>query len=218
MEGNMQEAEGVRINLISSRKLDSMSSDQKLAFILGEVRKGVVLVLERGLTAVEEINLIKSTMSAIDQDTFIGIEMQSYSSDDIRRGSWLDKLLRRVKLPRMTVIGPADMLQTIHKDGSMVQAMILTSKRIISESSEDQAPLAKPVGEEQEPGSQSEDTESEDLEIEDSENDKLNDENEDMHPLEESEPADDLDDGFSEDDRDDQDSPGFIYKKVKDEE
>ena len=132
MEGNAQEAEGVLINLISSRKLDQMSSDQKLGFILDEVRRGTVLVLERGLTAIEEINLIKATMSAIDQDTFIGIEMQSYSSDDIRRGSWLDKLLRRVKLPRMTVIGPADMLQTIHKDGSMVQAMILTSKKIIN--------------------------------------------------------------------------------------
>ena len=119
---------------------------QKLAFILEEVRRGTVLVLERGLTAIEEINLIKATMSAIDQDTFIGIEMQSYSSEDIRRGSWLDKLLRRVRLPRMTVIGPADLLKTIHKDGSMVQAMILTGKKIISEAG-NAPPLAVPVEE-----------------------------------------------------------------------
>ena len=142
----VQEQEGVRINLISSRKLDDMTSEQKLAFILEEVRRGTVLVLERGLTAIEEINLIKATMSAIDQDTFIGIEMQSYSSEDIRRGSWLDKLLRRVRLPRMTVIGPADLLKTVHKDGSMVQAMILTGKQILSEPGE-APPLAKPVGE-----------------------------------------------------------------------
>jgi hypothetical protein len=210
MEGNLQEAEGVRINLISSRKLDSMSSDQKLAFILDEVRRGTVLVLERGLTAVEEINLIKATMSAIDQDTFIGIEMQSYSSDDIRRGSWLDKLLRRVKLPKMTVIGPADMLQTIHKDGSMVQAMILTSKRIISETSEDSAPLATPVGEGQE---------TLEVESDDSEGEEQSDENSEISSLpEESENTESPDEEPIEGAGSDQDSPGYIYKKIKDEE
>ena len=53
MIGNEEEPEGVLINLISSRKLDEMSSDEKLTFILDEVRRGTVLVLERGLTAIE---------------------------------------------------------------------------------------------------------------------------------------------------------------------
>lgn len=209
MEGNAQEAEGVRINLISSRKLDQMSSDQKLGFILDEVRRGTVLVLERGLTAVEEINLIKATMSAIDQDTFIGIEMQSYSSDDIRRGSWLDKLLRRVKLPRMTVIGPADMLQTIHKDGSMVQAMILTSKKIINEPSEDAAPLATPVGESELEGEDEDSVEVEEIVEEGSENEPSPDD---------LEADDDQPEPPLEDNEEDQEATGYIYKKVKDEE
>ncbi len=209
MEGNAQEAEGVLINLISSRKLDQMSSDQKLGFILDEVRRGTVLVLERGLTAIEEINLIKATMSAIDQDTFIGIEMQSYSSDDIRRGSWLDKLLRRVKLPRMTVIGPADMLQTIHKDGSMVQAMILTSKKIINEPREDAAPLATPVGE-----SELEEEDEDGVEVE-----EIVEEGSEDEPLpDDLETDDDQPEQPIEDDEEDQEASGYIYKKVKDEE
>jgi hypothetical protein len=131
------EETGVRINLISSRKLDSMSSEEKLRFILDEVKRGSVLVLERGLTAVEEIDLIKSTMSEIDHQTFIGIEMQSYSSDDVRAGSWFSKLLGRTNVPRMSVIGPANLLKTIQKDGNMIQAMILTGKSIMNDESED---------------------------------------------------------------------------------
>jgi hypothetical protein len=121
---------GVRINLISSRKLDSMSSQEKRRFILDQVKNGTVLVLERGLTAVEEIDLIKSTMSEIDHETFIGIEMQSYSSDDLATQTWLSRVLGRTKVPKMSVIGPANLLKTIQKNGNIIQAMILTGKSI----------------------------------------------------------------------------------------
>ncbi len=205
-----QESEGVKINLISSRKLDDMSSDEKLTFILDEVRRGTVLVLERGLTAIEEINLIKATMSAIDQDTFIGIEMQSYSSEDIRRGSWLDKLLRRVRLPRMTVIGPADLLKTIHKDGTMVQAMILTGKKIISEQG-DAPPLAVPV---EEVEAETEDLSSaEPDDIEEREEPQEN-EPEDL----EGETRDNEDSDTSEDAENDNERRGYINKRIKEEE
>jgi len=127
---------GVKINLISRRKLDTMSSEEKLRFILDEIKKGTVLVLERGLTAVEEIDLIKATMNEIDHETFIGIEMQSYSSDDLETESWFTKLLGRAKVPRMSVIGPANLLKTIHKNGTMVQAMILTGKSVVDNISE----------------------------------------------------------------------------------
>ena len=92
-----------------------------------------MLVLERGLTAAEEAELIKITMANIDQETFIGIEMQSYSHEDVKRGNWLSKLLRRKQQPRMSVIGPADLLKTIHKDGNMIQTMILTRETIVGE-------------------------------------------------------------------------------------
>ena len=138
---------GVRINLISSRKLDTMTSEDKLRFILDEVKRGTVLVLERGLTAVEEIDLIKATMSEIDHQTFVGIEMQSYSSTDLATGSWLDKLLGRTKVPRMSVIGPANLLKTIYKDGSMIQAMILTGETIVSGTPSEAGDVQLPAGE-----------------------------------------------------------------------
>jgi hypothetical protein len=129
----MEKGGGVRINLISIEMLAELSANQKIGFILNEVKHGNVLVLEQGLTAEEEAELIKTTMSSIDQDTFIGIEMQSYSREDVRKGSWLDKLLRRKQPPRMSVIGPAALLRTVHKDGNVIQAMILTHDTIVDE-------------------------------------------------------------------------------------
>jgi len=134
---------GVNINLISIERLAQFSSRDKIRYILREVKRGNVLVLEQGLTAQEEAELIKTTMSDIDQDTFIGIEMQSYSQEDIKKGSWLSKLLRRKQPPRMSVIGPADLLRTIHKDGNMIQAVVLTQEDVGDGNSKSRPPPPK---------------------------------------------------------------------------
>lgn len=134
----MEQMAGISINLISIERLTQMGSRDKIRFILNEVKRGKVLVLERGLTAREEAELIKTTMANIDHKTFIGIEMQSYSQEDVKKGNWLSKLLRRKQPPRMSVIGPADLLKTIHKDGNMIQAMILTRESIVGEKSVEQ--------------------------------------------------------------------------------
>jgi len=97
-----------------------------LDFILKEVQKGKVLVLEQGLTSMEQTNLIEHTMREIEQDTFIGIEMEGYNED---RPTFLQKLLGKMKKPRMTVIGPADLLKTIRKDNNMIQTRIIPGKR-----------------------------------------------------------------------------------------
>ncbi len=135
---------GISINLISIERLTTLSSRDKIHFILNEVKRGKVLVLERGLTAEEEAELIKITMANIDQDTFIGIEMQSYSQEDVKKGNWLAKLLRRKQEPRMSVIGPADLLKTIHKDGNMIQTMVLTKETIIGEEKKNQNNMLPP--------------------------------------------------------------------------
>ena len=135
---DMEQMAGISINLISIERLTQMGSRDKIRFILNEVKRGKVLVLERGLTAREEAELIKTTMANIDHKTFIGIEMQSYSQEDVKKGNWLSKLLRRKQPPRMSVIGPADLLKTIHKDGNMIQAMILTRESIVGERSSEQ--------------------------------------------------------------------------------
>ena len=117
---------GISVNLISRQKLEELSSNEKLDFILKEVQKGKVLVLEQGLTSMEQTNLIEHTMREIEQDTFIGIEMEGYNED---RPTFLQKFLGKMKKPRMTVIGPADLLKTIRKDNNMIQTKIIPGKR-----------------------------------------------------------------------------------------
>jgi uncharacterized protein len=122
---------GININLVSKDKLIAMSPTEKLRFILDEVRGGKVLVLERGLTPTEEAKLIEATMAEIDQNTFIGIEMQSYGAE---KQSKFQKLMNGAKpaRPRMAVIGPANLLKTIHKDSQQIQAQILAAEGIVA--------------------------------------------------------------------------------------
>ncbi len=117
---------GISVNLISRHKLEELSSNEKLDFILKEVQSGKVLVLEQGLTSMEQTSLIEHTMREIEQDTFIGIEMEGYSED---KPTFLQKFLGKMKKPRMTVIGPADLLKTIRKDNNMIQTKVIPGKR-----------------------------------------------------------------------------------------
>jgi hypothetical protein len=64
-------------------------------------------------------------MKEIEQDTFIGIEMDGYGED---KPSFIQKILGVMKKPRMTVIGPADLLKTISKDSHIIQTMIIAGK------------------------------------------------------------------------------------------
>jgi len=114
--------DGISVNLVSRDKLDEFSSTEKLNFILKEVKKGKVLVLEQGLTPFEQTELIEHTMKEIKQDTFIGIEIEGYSQD---KQTFIQKLFRIIKKPRMTVIGPADLLKTVRKDSNMIQTRII---------------------------------------------------------------------------------------------
>jgi hypothetical protein len=118
----IKKSEGISVNLVSRQKLDELSSDEKLKFILKEVQKGKVLVLEHGLTPMEQTELIEHTMKEIKQDTFIGIEIEGYGED---KSSFIQKILGIIKKPRMTVIGPADLLKTIRKDNNMIQTRII---------------------------------------------------------------------------------------------
>jgi len=112
----------ISVNLISRDKLDDFSSTEKLNFIIKEVKKGKVLVLEQGLTPFEQTELIEHTMKEIKQDTFIGIEIEGYSED---KPTIFQKIFKIIKKPRMTVIGPADLLKTIRKDNNMIQTKII---------------------------------------------------------------------------------------------
>jgi len=116
---------GISVNLISRHKLDELSSDEKLKFILKEVQNGKILVLEHGLTPMEQTSLIENTMKEIEHDTFIGIEMEGYAED---RPTFIQKILGVIKKPRMTMIGPAHLLRTVRKDSNIIQTMIIPGK------------------------------------------------------------------------------------------
>jgi hypothetical protein len=113
---------GIAFNLISRQKINGLTSEEKLNFILKEVKNGKILVLEQGLTPMEQTSLIERTMKEIEQDTFIGVEMEGYSEDS---SSFLQKLFGKVKRPRMTLIGPANLLKMIKKDNDMIQTKII---------------------------------------------------------------------------------------------
>ncbi len=115
---------GISINLISTEKLDELGSE-KIRFILDQVKEGKVLVLEKGLSPSEELDLIRITMSEIDHDSFIGVETPGFTGNIVRLGL-LQRLLGRTPPPRMMVVGPAHLLKTIKKDGRTIQAIILT--------------------------------------------------------------------------------------------
>ena len=117
--------DGIAVNLVSRQKLEQLSSPERLRFILDEVRNGKILVLEQGLTSMEQVTLIEQTMKEIEQDTFIGIEMNGYGED---KPSFIQKILGVMKKPRMTVIGPADLLKTISKDNHIIQTLIIAGK------------------------------------------------------------------------------------------
>ena len=123
------ESEGIMINLISQEKLEDMGPEERIQFIVNEVKLGKVLVLERGLTAVEEMELIKITMAEIDHESFVGVETPGFSLS-LKKRTFFDKMLRRRPPPRMMVVGPAHLLRTIRKDGKVVQAMLLTKNTL----------------------------------------------------------------------------------------
>lgn len=123
-----QDDSGVMIDLVSHDKLTAFTAEEKMRFIVDEVKGGKILVLEEGLDPLEEAKLIEATMREIDADQFIGIEMQSHHPED---PSFLDRLFKgKPRRATMTVIGPGNRLKTIHKDGSTIQALIVTGEGV----------------------------------------------------------------------------------------
>jgi hypothetical protein len=117
----------IAFNLISRQKINGLTSEEKLNFIIKEVKNGKILVLEQGLTPIEQAGLIERTMKEIENDTFIGVEMEGYGED---APSFLQKIFGMSKRPRMTLIGPANLLKMIKKDSDMIQTKIISGSGV----------------------------------------------------------------------------------------
>ena len=115
---------GIQIDLISRERMASLASMEKIRMILDGVHEGNIVILEAGLTPDEESKLIEVTMNEISPDEFNGIEIETYPRSDTANSSFLDRLMGREQTSKLTVIGPANRIETLHKDRNLISTLI----------------------------------------------------------------------------------------------
>ncbi len=118
------ETRGVQIDLISGDRMKDMTIMEKVRVILDGVHDGNIVILEQGLSPDEESKLIEVTMSEINPDGFNGIEIETYPRTEAGSGSFLERLMGRTGERKLTVIGPANRIETLHKDEELISAFV----------------------------------------------------------------------------------------------
>ena len=116
--------DGVQIDLISGERMADRTSMEKIRMILDGVRDGNIVILEEGLSPDEESKLIEVTMTEISPDEFDGIEIETYPRSETADASFLDRLMGRESTNKLTVIGPANQIETLHKDETLIQTLV----------------------------------------------------------------------------------------------
>ncbi len=104
--------------------MDGLASMEKIRMILDGVRDGNIVILEEGLSPDEESRLIEVTMTEISPDEFNGIEIETYPRKETADASFLDRLMGRESAKKLTVIGPANQIETLHKDETLIQTLV----------------------------------------------------------------------------------------------
>ena len=123
-EATTPDDDGVRIDLISGARMEGLTSMEKIRLILDSVRDGDIVVLEAGLSPEEESKLIEVTMTEISPDDFSGIEIESYPSNRQPDQGLVGRLLGKEEAKKLTVIGPANQIETLHKDEDLISALV----------------------------------------------------------------------------------------------
>jgi hypothetical protein len=118
------DADGVQIDLISGARMEGMASMEKIRLILDGVRDGNIVILEEGLSPDEESKLIEVTMSEINPDGFTGIEIETYPKSEAASRGLLGRLMGKNAAQKLTVIGPANQIETLHKDENLISALV----------------------------------------------------------------------------------------------
>jgi hypothetical protein len=116
--------EGVQIDLISGERMAGLTTMEKIRMILDGVHEGNIVILERGLSPDEESRLIEVTMTEISPDEFSGIEIETYPNSGPTDGGLIGRLMGRAEASKLTVIGPADRIETLHKDETLISALV----------------------------------------------------------------------------------------------
>ena len=115
--------DGVQIDMISGERMDGLRTMEKIRLILDGVHDGNIVILEQGLEPDEESKLIEVTMSEISPDGFTGIEIETYPTGGSDTGI-LGKLMGKSSKGKLTVIGPANRIETLHKDENLISTLI----------------------------------------------------------------------------------------------
>ncbi|MFB6310438.1 MAG: DUF2073 domain-containing protein [Salinirussus sp.] len=116
--------EGVQIDLISGARMEGLTSMEKIRMILDGVREGNIVILEEGLSPDEESRLIEVTMTEISPDEFTGLEIETYPRSETADASFLDRLMGKQSAQKLTVIGPANQIETLHKDETLIRTLV----------------------------------------------------------------------------------------------
>lgn len=114
---------GVQLDLISSERSTNMGTAQKINMILDRVAEGAVIILEEGLEPDEESKLIERTMTRTDGENFTGIEIDSYRRTNTNTPGFIGRLVGR-EPSKLTVIGPANTVQTLDKDETLLRTLV----------------------------------------------------------------------------------------------
>ena len=106
----------IQIEFLTSSVLSQKAESEKISFIVANLRKGKILVLEDPLTHAEETRLIEATMKKV-TSAFPGIEIGTLGdgsvANDIR-----SQIIRMLggKPGGFTVIGPSKLVRQIKRD------------------------------------------------------------------------------------------------------
>ena len=116
--------DGIQIDLVSGERMEGKTSMEKIRMILDGVHDGNIVILEEGLSPDEESRLIEVTMSEISPDEFTGIEIETYPKQQAASSGLINRIMGRTSSSKLTVIGPADRLETLHKDETLISALV----------------------------------------------------------------------------------------------
>lgn len=116
---------GIQIDLLNGSRLENVGSEEKIRMILDSAGEGNVVILDDGLTSEEEGKLIERTMAKINpSNDFNGLEIETYERDKSSGGGLIGKVLNNKEESNLTIIGPANKLETLHKDEKLLSTLV----------------------------------------------------------------------------------------------
>ncbi len=112
---------GVPIEFIGKDSFDGRSFKENLEMIIGEVKKGKILIMDNSLNPNKKRKLIEKSMESVNED-FSGIEFTS-----LETGDFFDKALNKVygllgkdRRRGLTIIGNSRAMEKVKEDETSV--------------------------------------------------------------------------------------------------